>query len=106
MGEEPGTEDHHGEDDDDRDEEGELTGAAEQGADEVVVSGSVGDRHLGLEGGVDHLDHLEGDAGDSACGSEDDDGDWAERVTDGKEGPLKVESIARWKAHKGDGHWG
>jgi len=46
------TEGHHDEDDDDRDEKGELAGAAEQGFGECVVARSVGDRHLGLEGEV------------------------------------------------------
>jgi len=43
----------------DRDEKGELAGAAEQGSGECVVARSVGDRHLGLEGEVDHLNQLQ-----------------------------------------------
>ena len=91
---------------DDGDEKSELAGAAEEGASEVVVSGSVGEGHLGLEGAVDHLDHLQRDAGDGAGDAEDDDGDGAESVADGEERSLKAEGVAEGKAHEGDGGTG
>ena len=68
-----------------------------------IVACSVGERHLGLEGDVDHLDHLQGDAGDGAGGAEDDDVGWAEGVADGEQCSLQVEGVAEGKAHEGDG---
>jgi hypothetical protein len=61
-----------------------LAGATEQGSGELVVSRAVGDGHLGFEGAVDHLDHLESKAGDGARDAEDDDRDGAESVADGE----------------------
>ena len=72
-------------DDEDGDDEGELDGAAMEGAGELDVARAEGHGHLGLEGTVDHLDHLEGDAGDGAGGGEDDDGGGSEGVADGED---------------------
>ena len=53
-------------------EQGHLAGVPMgQGADERDVVLGEGARELGLEGAVDHLHHLERDAGDGARGGED-----------------------------------
>ena len=103
VGEKPGAEGHHDENDDDGDYKGELAGAAEEGAGERVVSCTVGEGHLGFEGVVDHLDHLQRDAGDGAGGAEDDDLSGAEGVTDGEQASLQAEGVAEGKSHEGDG---
>ncbi len=71
-----------------------------------IVPCSVGDGHLGLEGAVDHLDHLERDAGDGAGDSEDDDSNGAEGVADGEQRALKAEGVAEGKSHERDGEGG
>ena len=65
-----------------------------------------GEGHFGLEGAVNHLDHLQCDAGDGAGGAEDDDLGGAEGVTDGEQRSLQVEGVADGEAHEGDGRAG
>ena len=103
VAEEPGAEEHHGHHNQHSDDEGELAGAAVQGSGKRDVAGPEGDGHLGLEGAVDHLDHLECDAGDGTGGTEDDDVDRSERVADSQNGALQVERVADGEGHEGDG---
>ena len=103
MGEEPRADGQHDEDDGDVDDESKLAGSAEESAGELVVSCSVGDGHLWFEGAVDHLNHLQGDAGDRAGDTEDDDSDRAKGISDGEETAVETESIAHGEAHEGDG---
>ena len=103
MGEEPWAEGHHGRHDAHSDDESELASSAVQCAGEVDIACAEGERHLGLEGAVDHLDHLEGDARDGAGGAEDDDVNGAECVADGEHRSSDVEGVADGEGHVGDG---
>src|ERR1700722_14150243 len=103
MSEEPRAEGHHGRHDADSDDESELAGSAVQCAGELDIACAEGERHLGFEGAVDHLDHLEGDARDGARGAKDDDVDRAEGVADGEYRSSDVERVADGEGHVGDG---
>ena len=106
MSEEPRAEGHHGRHDAHSDDKSELAGSAVQCAGEFDIACAEGERHLRLEGAVDHLDHLEGDARDGSCGAKDDDVNGAECVADGEHRSSDVECVADGEGHVGDGGTG
>ena len=106
MGKERWAKGHRGCHDTYGDNERELAGAAVESAGELDIPSAEGERHLRFEGGVDHLDHLQGEARDDARSVEDDDVNRAEGVSDGEHSSSKVQRIADGEGHVGDGGCG
>ena len=71
VGEEPGAEGHHAEHSEAGENERRLTGSAMEGAEEVEVLCTVGDREFREEGIVDHPYDLQCDSGDGARAGKD-----------------------------------